>query len=71
MKRLILTALCLCLVLGLCACGGSQPAETTQVAEAFAAGGLVVPSGSLPDELRVALAPLAPAFDAAEQRIRP
>ncbi|NKR56408.1 TetR family transcriptional regulator [Rhodococcus hoagii] len=51
--------------------GWLQPAETTQVAEAFAAGGLVVPSGSLPDELRVALAPLAPAFDAAEQRIRP
>ncbi|MER6831553.1 TetR/AcrR family transcriptional regulator [Streptosporangium sp. NPDC000563] len=32
------------------------------------AGGLVVPSGSLPDLLRAALAPLAPALDAAEQR---
>ncbi|MFR9726047.1 TetR/AcrR family transcriptional regulator [Streptomyces sp. MS19] len=30
------------------------------------AGGLVVPSGPLPDRLRAALAPLAPAFDAAE-----
>ncbi len=29
---------------------------------------LVVPSGPLPDQLRTALAPLAPAFDAAEQR---
>ncbi|MER7740362.1 helix-turn-helix domain-containing protein [Streptomyces sp. NPDC096538] len=36
-----------------------------------AAGGLVVPSGSLPDHLRTALAPLAPAFDAAEQYTRP
>ncbi|MFB9625893.1 TetR/AcrR family transcriptional regulator [Nonomuraea helvata] len=34
------------------------------------AGGLVVPSGSLPDLLRAALAPLAPALDAAEQRAR-
>lgn len=32
------------------------------------AGGLVVPSGSLPDLLRGALAPLAPALDAAEAR---
>lgn len=32
------------------------------------ADGLVVPSGSLPDRLRAALAPLTPAFDAAEQR---
>jgi AcrR family transcriptional regulator len=31
------------------------------------AGGLVVPAGSLPDRLRAALAPLAPAFDAAER----
>ena len=31
-------------------------------------GGLVVPSGSLPDLLRTALAPLTPALDAAEQR---
>jgi AcrR family transcriptional regulator len=35
-----------------------------------AAGGLVVPSGSLPDLLRTALAPLAPALDAAEQQAR-
>ncbi|HEV2781298.1 MAG TPA: helix-turn-helix domain-containing protein [Actinophytocola sp.] len=35
-----------------------------------APGGLVVPSGSLPDLLRTALAPLAPALDAAEQRPR-
>jgi AcrR family transcriptional regulator len=33
-----------------------------------AGGGLVVVSGSLPDLLRAALAPLAPAFDAAEKR---
>jgi AcrR family transcriptional regulator len=31
-------------------------------------GGLVVPSGSLPDLLRTALAPLTPALDAAENR---
>ena len=31
-----------------------------------AAGGLVIPSGSLPDLLRTALAPLTPALDAAE-----
>lgn len=33
-------------------------------------GGLVVPFGSLPDQLRAALAPLAPAFDAAERRVQ-
>lgn len=32
------------------------------------ASGLVVPSGSLPDLLRAALAPLVPALDAAEER---
>ncbi|MYV69953.1 TetR family transcriptional regulator, partial [Streptomyces sp. SID2131] len=37
----------------------------------FGAGGLVVPSGALPDQLRAALAPLAPAFDAAERHTRP
>ncbi|MET8542340.1 helix-turn-helix domain-containing protein [Kitasatospora sp. NPDC004799] len=31
-------------------------------------GGLVVPTGALPDQLRATLAPLAPAFDAAERR---
>ncbi len=33
-----------------------------------AAAGLVVPAGPLPERLRAALAPLAPAFDAAEQQ---
>ncbi|MCF6468439.1 TetR/AcrR family transcriptional regulator [Nonomuraea sp. MG754425] len=37
-------------------------------AASVTAGGLVVPSGSLPDLLRATLAPLAPALDAAEQR---
>lgn len=35
------------------------------------AGALLIPSGSLPDHLRTALAPLAPAFDSAEQHTRP
>ena len=35
-------------------------------ADSAAPGGLVVPTGSLPDLLRAALAPLAPALDAAE-----
>ena len=39
-------------------------------AAAPATGGLVVPSGSLPDLLRAALAPLTPALDAAEKRPR-
>ncbi|QLY28464.1 TetR/AcrR family transcriptional regulator [Nocardia huaxiensis] len=34
----------------------------------LAAGGLVVPSGALPELLRTCLAPLAPALDAAEKR---
>ncbi|MFY1599385.1 TetR/AcrR family transcriptional regulator [Micromonospora sp. WMMD737] len=50
--------------------GWLQPAGNA-AAEGFGAGGLVVPSGSLPDQLRAALAPLAPAFDAAERRTRP
>ncbi|MFE4451773.1 TetR/AcrR family transcriptional regulator [Streptomyces sp. NPDC056796] len=33
-------------------------------------GGLVVPSGPLPDRLRAALLPLAPAFDAAERPVQ-
>lgn len=37
-------------------------------AESRAASELVTPSGSLPDLLRTALAPLAPALDAAERR---
>lgn len=48
--------------------GWLQPAGSAEAAGGFGAGGLVVPSGSLPDELRTALAPLAPAFDAAERR---
>jgi AcrR family transcriptional regulator len=36
-----------------------------------APAGLVVPTGPLPDLLRAALAPLAPAFDAAEGRMTP
>lgn len=52
--------------------GWLRPAATTEAAESFAAAaGLVVPSGSLPDQLRTALAPLAPAFDAAEQHVQP
>jgi AcrR family transcriptional regulator len=39
-----------------------------QPAQGTTAGGLVVPSGSLPELLRGALAPLAPALDAAEAR---
>ncbi|MGC9540107.1 TetR/AcrR family transcriptional regulator [Streptomyces sp. UG1] len=48
-----------------------RPAGNAEVTERLAAVGLVVPSGSLPDQLRAALNPLAPAFDAAEQRTRP
>lgn len=51
--------------------GWLRPAGNAEAAESFGAGGLVVPSGSLPDQLRAALAPLAPAFDAAERRIQP
>ncbi|MEW1682313.1 TetR/AcrR family transcriptional regulator [Streptomyces sp. NPDC093594] len=48
-----------------------RPAGNAAGTDSPAAGGLVVPSGSLPDQLRTALAPLAPAFDAAEQHGRP
>jgi AcrR family transcriptional regulator len=51
--------------------GWLRPAETVQTPGRHTAGVLVVPSGSLPDQLRAALAPLAPAFDAAERRTRP
>lgn len=51
--------------------GWLRPAGNTEVAGSSGAGGLLVPSGSLPDRLRAALAPLAPAFDAAEQHTRP
>ncbi|WP_432052095.1 TetR/AcrR family transcriptional regulator [Streptomyces xiamenensis] len=48
-----------------------RPANATQAHEGPMAGMLVVPSGSLSDHLHTALAPLAPAFDAAEQHTRP
>ncbi|MGW3561891.1 TetR family transcriptional regulator [Streptomyces sp. NPDC000963] len=48
-----------------------RPAGDVEAARGFGAGGLVVPSGALPDQLRAALAPLAPAFDAAERHTRP
>ncbi|MEU6456935.1 TetR/AcrR family transcriptional regulator [Streptomyces sp. NPDC047065] len=51
--------------------GWLRPTGNAEGAESLSAGGLVVPSGSLPDQLRAALAPLAPAFDAAEQHARP
>jgi AcrR family transcriptional regulator len=51
--------------------GWLRPAATAQTPERRTVGALVVPSGSLPDRLRAALAPLAPAFDAAERRTRP
>ncbi|MEU6451428.1 TetR/AcrR family transcriptional regulator [Streptomyces sp. NPDC046979] len=51
--------------------GWLRPAGNAEGAESLSAGGLVVPSGSLPDQLRTALAPLAPAFDAAEQHTQP
>ncbi|MFC8068132.1 TetR/AcrR family transcriptional regulator [Streptomyces sp. NPDC057293] len=51
--------------------GWLRPVGNAGGAESSAAGGLVVPSGSLPDQLRTALAPLAPAFDAAEQHTQP
>jgi AcrR family transcriptional regulator len=51
--------------------GWLQPTGSAGAAGSFCAGGLVVPSGSLPDQLRAALAPLAPAFDAAERRTQP
>jgi AcrR family transcriptional regulator len=46
----------------------SGTAGTAGAAGSSGVGELVVPSGSLPDQLRAALAPLAPAFDAAERR---
>lgn len=50
--------------------GWLRPIEGGAAAESPGAGGLVVPSGSLSGRLRAALAPLAPAFDAAERRTR-
>ncbi|MEU9318108.1 helix-turn-helix domain-containing protein [Streptomyces sp. NPDC048295] len=51
--------------------GWLRPAGSAEAAGSLGAGVLVVPSGSLPDQLRAALSPLAPALDAAEQRTRP
>ncbi|MFD5441870.1 TetR/AcrR family transcriptional regulator [Streptomyces tendae] len=50
--------------------GWLWPPGGGEAAADLGAAGLVVPSGSLSDRLRAALAPLAPAFDAAEQRTR-
>ncbi|CAL9471716.1 TetR/AcrR family transcriptional regulator [Streptomyces sp. enrichment culture] len=50
---------------------GENGSGETRAADGSAAGGLVVPSGSLPGRLRAALAPLAPAFDAAGRNTRP
>ncbi|MEU3073164.1 TetR/AcrR family transcriptional regulator [Streptomyces laurentii] len=47
--------------------GWLRPAGDTEAGEGPTAGGLVVPAGSPADRLRAALAPLAPAFDAAER----
>ncbi|MFJ9461261.1 TetR/AcrR family transcriptional regulator [Kitasatospora sp. NPDC101447] len=51
--------------------GTAEAAEVAEAAGSLGTGGLVVPTGSLPDQLRAALAPLAPAFDAAERGARP
>lgn len=51
--------------------GWLRSAGNAAAAGSPGAGGLVVPSGSLPDRLRATLAPLAPAFDAAERRTQP
>ncbi|MGW5564609.1 TetR/AcrR family transcriptional regulator [Streptomyces tendae] len=50
--------------------GWLRPPRGGEAAADLGAAGLVVPSGPLSDRLRAALAPLAPAFDAAEQRTR-
>ncbi|MFF4770914.1 TetR/AcrR family transcriptional regulator [Streptomyces sp. NPDC001255] len=50
--------------------GWLAPPENAEADESVT-GGLVVPSGSLPDRLRAALAALAPAFDAAERAAQP
>ncbi|MFJ7200768.1 MULTISPECIES: TetR/AcrR family transcriptional regulator [unclassified Streptomyces] len=51
--------------------GWLRPAGSAEAAGSIGAGVLVVPSGSLADQLRTALSPLTPALDAAEQRTRP
>ncbi|WDZ88785.1 TetR/AcrR family transcriptional regulator [Nocardiopsis sp. HUAS JQ3] len=51
--------------------GWLQPTGNAGGGGGSVAGGLVVPSGSLAEQIRAALAPLAPAFDAAERRTQP
>ncbi|GGX69453.1 TetR/AcrR family transcriptional regulator [Streptomyces minutiscleroticus] len=51
--------------------GWLRPAGSAEAAGTSGAEGLVVPSDPLADHLRAALAPLAPAFDAAERRTQP
>ncbi|MFD5653427.1 TetR/AcrR family transcriptional regulator [Streptomyces sp. NPDC127039] len=51
--------------------GWLRPAGSAESDGSLAAGGLLVPSGSPADRLRTVLAPLAPAFDAAERRAQP
>ncbi len=51
--------------------GAAGSAGTAGAAGSLGVGVVVVPSGSLPDQLRAALAPLVPALDAAERRTRP
>jgi AcrR family transcriptional regulator len=50
--------------------GWLRPDATVDDVEGSGVAGLVIPAGSLADLLRMALAPLAPAFDAAEGRTR-
>ncbi|MEW2291193.1 helix-turn-helix domain-containing protein [Streptomyces sp. NPDC006743] len=51
--------------------GWLRPAGSVGGGGSSDVGGLVVPSGSLHDQLRAALTPLVPAFDAAERRAGP
>ncbi|WP_019357571.1 TetR/AcrR family transcriptional regulator [Streptomyces sp. AA1529] len=51
--------------------GWLRPAGNAETGGSPGARGLLVPSGSLPDQLRAALAPLTPALDAAEQHTPP
>ncbi|MFG3099232.1 TetR/AcrR family transcriptional regulator [Streptomyces sp. NPDC048182] len=51
--------------------GWLRPAGPAEDAASPGTPGLVVPSGALHDRLRAALAPLAPAFDAAQRRVQP
>jgi Ca2+/H+ antiporter len=51
--------------------GWLQPSRNAGAAGSLATAGLVLPTGSLTDQLRAALAPLAPAFDTAERDTQP